>query len=161
VRTIFLYLLAGLLSIFTGAVFCGCADQEAIRANQQSLQAQQTELDQLEQQVAAMQSQPHSYKTAAVQPGSCDLNVMREATRKGGERFAANDLGGALNYYQDAMTACPSSARVQLNIARTYEAVGDRSQAIAHYRLAAQADRSDSDSQAVQAAREALNRLGG
>jgi tetratricopeptide (TPR) repeat protein len=161
VRTVFLYLLAGLLSISTGAVFCGCADEEALRANQQTLQAQQTELAQLEQQVTAIQSQPHSYQTAAMQPGSCDLNVMRDATHKGAERFAAHDLGGALNYYQDAITACSSSARAQLNVARTYEAIGDRSQAIAHYRLAAQTDSSDSDSQAVHAAREALNRLGG
>ena len=94
-------------------------------------------------------------------PGSCDANIMREATRKGGERFAASDFSGALGYYQDALTACPHSAQANLNLARAYEAIGDRAQAISHYRTAANASGSNTDAEAVRQARAALTRLGG
>jgi tetratricopeptide (TPR) repeat protein len=146
-------------------VFCpalalsGCLGDE-IKANQQQLAQQQTELDQLKQQVVAIQAQRPSYSTVASPSGSCDTTVMHEATRKGGERFAAGDFAHALGYYQDAVTACPKNAQAQLNVARTYEAIGDRSQALDHYRLAANASGSD-DAEAVQQAREALTRLGG
>jgi tetratricopeptide (TPR) repeat protein len=86
---------------------------------------------------------------------------MREATRKGGERFAASDFSGALSYYQDALTACPNSAQANLNLARAYEAVGDRSEAVAHYQNAAKASGADADAEAVHDARAALSRLGG
>jgi len=86
---------------------------------------------------------------------------MREATRKGGALFAASDFSGALSYYQDALTACPNNARANLNLARTYEAIGDRAEAVAHYRLAANAGGTEIDPEAVRDARSALNRLGG
>jgi len=86
---------------------------------------------------------------------------MREATRKGGERFAASDFSAALGYYQDALTACPNNAQANVNLARVYEAVGDRAQAVAHYRTAANASGADADAEAARDARVALSRLGG
>ncbi|HJU12081.1 MAG TPA: tetratricopeptide repeat protein [Candidatus Binataceae bacterium] len=139
----------------------GCSNDALLKANQQQLETQQTELDQLKQEVSALQTphQPYSHQASA--PGSCDRSIMQEATRKGGERFAAGDFGGALSYYHDALTACPNSAQANLNLARAYEAVGDRPQAVSHYRIAANAHGSDADSEAVSQARTALSRLGG
>jgi tetratricopeptide (TPR) repeat protein len=139
------------------ALIGGC-NESAIKANQQQLESQQAELDQLKQQISVLQSQPSSNSSQPLPKGACDDQVMREATRKGGERFAASDFGRALGYYQDALTACPANAQAQLNVARTYEAIGDRGQALEHYRDAAT---SGSDSDAVREAREALTRLGG
>ena len=51
----------------------------------------------------------------------------------------------ALGYYQDAVTACPTSAQAQLNVARAYEALGDRDQAMDYYKRAIQAAPSDHD----------------
>lgn len=143
--------------IFTG-VLSGCL-QGAIEANQKQLQQQQAELDQLKQEVSALQTrQPQSYSTTAPPPGSCDKAVMEVATRKGGERFAASDFTRALGYYQDAVTACPTNPQAQLNVARTFEAIGDRNQALAHYKLASAAT---GDADAARQAREAIARLGG
>lgn len=149
--TIATSLLAGALS--------GCL-QGAIEANQRQLEQQQAQLDQLKQQVAALQAQ-QSYSTTAPPAGACDKAVMQVATRKGGERFAASDFTHALGYYQDAVSACPASAQAQLNVARTLEAIGDRAQAIAHYKLASGATGADADADAVRQAREAIARMGG
>ncbi len=149
----FLYMLVALLS--------GCLNDTLLKANQQQLERQQTELDQLKQEVAALQTQPPAYSQKSLAPGSCDHNIMREATRKGGERFAASDFSGALGYYRDALTACPNSAQANVNLARAYEAVGDRVEAVAHYKIAANASGLDADAEAVRGARAALTRLGG
>lgn len=85
---------------------------------------------------------------------------MRQATRNGGQRFAAGDYSSALGYYQDALTACPRSAQANLNLARAYEAVGDRAQALSHYQAAANASGSEADAKSVNEARAALSRLG-
>jgi tetratricopeptide (TPR) repeat protein len=137
----------------------GCL-QGAIDANRQQLQQQQAQLDQLKQEVSALRSQRPSYSTAPLAPGACDMAVMKEATRKGGERMAAGDTARALGYYQDAVSACPASAEAQLNLANAYESIGDRAQAVQHYRLAADAKPTDADAAAIQKAREALGRLG-
>jgi len=100
-------------------VVTGCL-QGAIDANKKQLADQQAQLDQLKQQVSALQSGRASYSTAPPPPGTCDPAVMAAATRKGGERMAAGDTTKALGYYQDAVTACPSSAEAQLNLANTY-----------------------------------------
>jgi tetratricopeptide (TPR) repeat protein len=147
------------------AVLAGCLSG-AIAANQRQLDQQQKELDALKQQVVALQAQqappsyaatPASHDAAA---GGCDKAVMREATRKGGERFAASDFTHALGYYQDAVTACPGSGQAQLNAARAFEAIGDRAQAIGHYKRASQATDAEG-ADAVRQAREAIARLGG
>jgi len=137
----------------------GCL-QNQIDATQQQVTQQQTELEQLEQQVAALQSQRGPYSTAPTPPGTCDVTVMRVASKKGGERFAASDFGHALGYYQDAVTACSTSAQALLNVARTYEAMGDHGNALDYYRRAANATGPNAEPDAVRQAREALNRLG-
>lgn len=143
------------------AILSGCL-QGAIDANKQQLQDQQSQLDQLKQQVSALQNQhaSASYSTSAPAPGGCDSAVMAAATRKGGERMAAGDASHALGYYQDAVTACPTSAEAQLNLANTYETIGDRVEAMQHYRLAAGAGGAGADAGASQKARQALSRMG-
>jgi len=74
--------------------------------------------------------------------------------------MAAGDTVKALGFYQDAVTACPTSAAAQLNLANTYEAIGDRVEAVQHYRSAAAATGAEADAATVSKAREALNRLG-
>lgn len=150
-------------TLFTAFILAGALGgclQGAIDANRRQLEDQQAQLDQLKQQVAALQSQHASYSTAPPSPGACDTAVMKEATRKGGERMAAGDATKALGYYQDAVTACPASAEAQLNLANAYESIGDRAQAMQHYRLAAGATQSDADAGAIRKAKEALGRLG-
>ena len=147
------------VAIAVAAMLAGCL-QSAIEANQKQLQDQQTQLDQLKQEVSTLQSQRTPYSTAAPQPGSCDAAVMKAATRKGGERMTAGDASRALGYYQDAVTACPTSAEAQLNLANTYVSIGDRAEAVQHYRLAAGASGHDGDAGAIQKAREALSRMG-
>ena len=137
----------------------GCL-QDQIDATQQQVTQQQSELEQLQQQVAALQSQRGPYSTAPTPVGSCDVTVMRVASKKGGERFAASDFGHALGYYQDAVTACSASAQALLNVARTYEAMGDHSNALDYYRRAARATGPNAEPDAVRQARDALNRLG-
>jgi tetratricopeptide (TPR) repeat protein len=150
--------------IFAGTLG-GCSN-DALKANQQQLQQQQGELDQLKKDVAALQAQqssPPAYSSAASNTsvaGGCDKAVMQVATRKGGERFAASDFNRALGYYQDALSACPASAQAQLNVARTFEAMGDRDQAIAHYKLASTAT-GPNDTDAAREARDAIARLSG
>jgi tetratricopeptide (TPR) repeat protein len=136
----------------------GCLS-DAIKENQRQLDQQKTELDQLKQQVADLRAaQQPAYPTAAPPPGTCDKAVMQVATRHGGERFAASEFNKALGYYQDAITACPTSAQAQLNVARAYEALGDREQALDYYRRAIQSAPSD-DAAVAQQARQALARL--
>jgi hypothetical protein len=149
------------LALLLPATIAGCM-QDQINANNQQLAAEQTELDQLKQQVTALQNQGGSatYATPPVGPNACDPAVMKEATRKGGERMGAGDPVAAEGYCQDAVTACPGSAQAQLNLAHAYELTGDSSSALQHYRLAAAASGLQADPAAVQKARDALTRLG-
>lgn len=147
--------------LLTVLTLAGCFNDALLKANQQQLEHQQTQLNQLKEEVAALQTPRPAYNYPSSPSGSCDQNIMREATRKGGERFAASDFSGALGYYQDAQTACPNNAQANLNLARAYEAVGDRTQAVSYYRNAANASGSDADAEAVREARAALTRLGG
>lgn len=136
--------------------------QDQIDANNRQLAAQQAELDQLKQQVTVLQSQggQGSYTTPPITPNACDADVMKEATRKGGERMAAGNPAEAVGYYQDAVTACPGSAEAQLNLAHAYEITGDNSAALQHYRLAGAASGPNADPAAMQKARDAITRLG-
>jgi tetratricopeptide (TPR) repeat protein len=138
----------------------GCLSDE-IKQNQQQLDQQKAELDQLKQQVADLQAARQPYPTTAPPPGSCDKAVMQVATRHGGERFAASEFTKALGYYQDAVTACPTSAQAELNVARAYEALGDRGQAMDHYQRAIQSAPSDHDAAPglAKQAQQALARL--
>jgi len=138
----------------------GCLS-DAIKQNQQQLDQQKAELDQLKQQVAGLQAAQQPYSTTAPPPRSCDKDVMQVATKHGGERFAASEFTKALGYYQDAVTACPTSARAQLNVARAYEALGDRGQAMDYYKRAIQSAPSDHDAapNVSEQAQQALARL--
>jgi tetratricopeptide (TPR) repeat protein len=142
-------------------LLAGCFSDPLVKSNQQQLQRQQAELEQLRAEMARLEAQGPTDKYPTQPPGSCDSNIMGDATRKGGERFAVGDFASALSYYQDALTACPQNAQANLNLARTYEALGDRAQAVAHYRTAANASGSDANGEAVHDARAALARLGG
>jgi tetratricopeptide (TPR) repeat protein len=156
-----LKVIAASVYLIASPLLIGCFNDALLKENQQQLARQQTELDQLKHDVAALQAPHPASNYGSFQAGSCDQNIMREATRKGGERFAAGDFSGALGYYQDALTACPNNAQANLNLARAYEAVGDRAQAVSYYRIAANASGADVDAEAVRQARTALSRLGG
>ncbi|HYB92120.1 MAG TPA: tetratricopeptide repeat protein [Candidatus Binataceae bacterium] len=133
--------------------------QAAIDQNKSLIEQQQAQLQQMQQDIAALRAQ-QSPSAAPVPPGQCDAGVMAKATRSGGEKFAANDFAKALGYYQDALAACPGNPRAELNVARAYEASGNRADAIEHYqRAAASGDPSEHD--AEEQARAALTRLGG
>ena len=147
--------------VINACALAGCVSDAGIKANEKLLEQQQAQIDQLKQQLAVLQARRPDYGTAAPAVGSCDSAVMREAVRKGGERFAAGDFVHAIGYYQDAVTACPQNAKTQLDLARSYEAIGDRVEAAEHYRLAANASGADADADSVRQARQALARLGG
>jgi tetratricopeptide (TPR) repeat protein len=150
-----------LLAVATSSgVLAGCA-QSAIDANQRQLQDQQAQLDQLKHEVETLQNQRTYYRTSTPPAEACDSAVMSEATRKGGERMAAGDASAALGYYQDAVTACPTSAEAQLNLANAYEATGDHAEAVRHYRVAAGATGTGTDAEAIQKAKAALSLMGG
>ena len=85
---------------------------------------------------------------------------MGQATRQGGDRFAAGDFPGALGYYQDALAACPGNARAELNLGRAYEALNDKGQAMAQYQSAASSG-DPAESAAETEAHNAIDRLGG
>jgi tetratricopeptide (TPR) repeat protein len=149
------------LAFLNFCVLAGCIDDAGIKTDQKLLEQQQAELDQLKQQIAVLQARRPDYGASAPAAGSCDSAVMREAARKGGERLAAGDFVHAIGYYQDAVTACPDSAKTQLDLARSYEAIGDHAEAVEHYRLAANASGAGADADSVRQARRALARLGG
>lgn len=137
----------------------GCS-QAGIEANKRQLDQQKAELEKLKQEIAALKAAPPpSYPTAMPPPGSCNTAVMQAATKRGGEHFATGNFSLALGYYKDAVTACPTSAQAELNVARAYEALGLRDKAIAHYKLASEST-APADSQAASQARQALVRLG-
>jgi len=138
------------------AIAAGCL-QGQIDQNSRQLAQQQAELEKLGNEVAALKAA--QVQSTPVPVGSCDTGVSRIATRRGGERFAASDFSHALSYYQDALTACPGSARAELNLARTCEAMGQRAEAIAHYQSAAKGGGEGGD-EAAKSARDALSRLG-
>ncbi len=121
----------------------GCLS-DAIKEDQRQLDQQKAELEQLKQQVADLKNaQQPTYPTTAPPPGFCDKSVMQVATRHGGERFAASEF---------------TSAQAQLNVARAYEALGDRGQAMNYYKSALQSAPSD-DAAVAEQARQALARL--
>ncbi len=152
------FVLAALTFGLAGGVVAGC-QQQAIEENQRQVEATQAQIEQMQKEIAALNGQQTYGANAPAPgtPGTCDKGVMQSATRRGRDAFASGDLKRALGYYQDAITACPEDPGAELNVARTYEAMGDRTQAIEHYRVAANAK--DSSSSAAQDARVALSRL--
>ena len=151
-----------LIALTLLAVFAAACEQAAIEDNRRQVQQQQQMIEETQKELADIQTQQQ--KTYGPPPavkkstGSCDKKVMDTATRRGGDAFAEGHLEKALGYYKDALTACPDSAKSDMNVARTYEALGDREAAIRYYRKAANSGGSDPDS--VQEGRVALSRLG-
>jgi tetratricopeptide (TPR) repeat protein len=140
---------------------CGAGGCEgaAIEANRQQVQAQQARIEQMQSEIAALKAQQStSASYTAPPPGACDRAVMKVATKRGGDRFAAGDLSKALGYYHDALTACPGDATAELNLAHTYESMGNRDQALKYYRLSA-AGTDPAEHAAAEQARAALRRL--
>lgn len=142
--------------VLAAGALAGCL-QEELAANQRQLDQQKAQLERLEKEIADLRK-AQNYASSPPPPGACDAEVARQATLRGGQRFAANDFGRALGYYQDAVTACPTSAETELNVARTYEALGRRAEAVEHYRRATQLVRPD-EAKAAEQARQALSRL--
>jgi tetratricopeptide (TPR) repeat protein len=154
-------LLALALGVFA-FVNPGCSDDQNA-ANQQLIQQQQGQIEAQQKEIEAMtlnqnQNQGYTPGVATSGPGGCDKGVEMEASHRGGEGFAANDFAKALAYYQDALAACPSDARAEVNVARTYEALGNKSAAINHYRKAADSG-GPVVTDAQEEARNALERL--
>ncbi|MGH7948251.1 MAG: hypothetical protein ACREQF_03390 [Candidatus Binataceae bacterium] len=150
---------APLLAIVIALCVAGCMSRE-IEESRRQIEAQQALIEKQGRDIQQLQTlQAATQRTPVAALGTCDPSVRDLATRKGGERFAANDFQQALGFYEDALVACPNSARAELNVARTYQAIGNRSLAIDHYQHAARAtDSSDPDASAQ--ARAALVRLG-
>ncbi|HVA80303.1 MAG TPA: tetratricopeptide repeat protein [Candidatus Binataceae bacterium] len=149
------------LGLAAGLSACG---QAAIDANSQQVQQQQALIEQNQMEIQKLMAQQGSGGGAAgvtPPPAStgCDKSVMATATRHGGEKMASGDFAHALGYYQDALTACPGNPRAELNVARAYEAAGNRSAALAHFRAAA-ASTDPANSPAEQEARNAMARMG-
>ncbi len=117
----------------------GCMSDQ-IAANNQLVQQQEEQIEQQQQELEALkasQNQGYTPGVAASSTGGCDKGVETVARQRGGERFSAGDFSKALGYYQDALSACPTDARAEVNVARTYEALGNKVAAINHYRKAA------------------------
>jgi tetratricopeptide (TPR) repeat protein len=119
-------------------VAAGCMGDE-IKANQQLVQQQQGQIEEQQREIARLQANMSAAPASAVgiPSGGCDKTVEQTASQRGGERFSSGDFAKALGYYQDALIACPSDDRAEINVARTYEAMGDKQKAITHYRIAA------------------------
>jgi tetratricopeptide (TPR) repeat protein len=138
----------------------GCMGDE-IDATKQLVQQQQSQLEHQQQEIEAIkanQNQGYTPGGAASRPGGCDKGVETAASQRGGDRFAAGDFSKALGYYQDALSACPTDAMAEVNVGRTYEALGNKVAAINHYRKAAD-NNSPTVSDATEGARAALERM--
>jgi tetratricopeptide (TPR) repeat protein len=142
----------------TLAISAAACEGATLKANEQQVQQQQAQIEQMQEQIAALKS-GHSYSTAPPAPGACDKSLMAEASRRGGDKMASGDFTRAVGYYNDALTACPGNAQAEVNLAHAYEALHDSDKAVANYRLAAQST-DPADAAAVQQARQALQRLG-
>jgi hypothetical protein len=152
-----------LASLVLLVAFCsGCAN-DAIEANRRQVEANQAIIEQNQRNIAMMQanqgpSSQSSGSSGGSAAGGCDRKVEATATHRAGDAYAAGNMTKALGYYQDALTACPASAKAALNLARTDETMNNRAAAIRFYRQAAASN--DGDAQSIQDAKTALARLG-
>jgi len=137
----------------------GACQSAALQANQAQVAQQQKQIEQMQEQIEEIKAQNGSH-TSLPASASCDHDVMTQATRQGGDKFAAGDFSGALGYYKDALAACPGNARAELNVGRAYEALNDKGQAMAHYQSAASSG-DPGESAAETEAHNAMDRLGG
>ena len=141
----------------------GCGDEQE-QATQKLVQQQQDQLERQQQEIEAIkanQNQNQNYTPGVAissSPGGCDKGVESMASQRGGEKFSAGDFNAALGYYQDALAACPNDDRAEVNVARTYEALGNKVAAINLYRKVADSN-SAVVSDAQDEAKAALLRL--
>jgi tetratricopeptide (TPR) repeat protein len=128
-------------------------------ANATQLQQQQQQITDLQSQIDALKNQQSKFYSISSQvaPGGCDQGVTHDATQRGEQKLSARDYEAALGYFEDAQSACPNSAEAELNLARVYEAMGERDQAVPHYRRAIELAK-DSDPAIASQARTALSR---
>jgi tetratricopeptide (TPR) repeat protein len=137
----------------------GCAGpqlkemQQQVNQEQVLIERQQRELDELR-----AQQQQQAANTMLPPPGSCDPAVMRDALRLGDGQYGSGKYQLALGYYQDAEKACPHNGKVELSLARVYEALGDRTEARRHYQLAL--DAAEAGSADAEQARQGMGRSG-
>ena len=141
-------------------VASGCMGDQ-IDATNKLVQQQQEQLEHQQQELEALQSNQNQGYTPGVATsprGGCDKDVELTATHRGGDKFAAGDFNKALGYYQDALLACPNDERAQVNVAHSYEALGNKVAAINLYRKVADSN-SATVSDAQEEAKAALLRL--
>jgi tetratricopeptide (TPR) repeat protein len=131
----------GLVAL-SSALIAGCFGQAA-QENQRLLQQQQAELEQMQRDLATLQAQTGGVSPAPVPgpppanvSGACDSQLAQRAAQQGAREMKAGDLKHALSYYQDAATACPKNADIELKLGQVYEAMGQRAFAREHYRRA-------------------------
>jgi tetratricopeptide (TPR) repeat protein len=148
-----------LIGLLVAPLAAGCMAPELKQMQQQvdqqqaQIQRQQRELDELR-----AQQQQQAANATLPAPGSCDPAVMNDALRLGDAQYARGNYQLALGYYQDAAKACAGKTQVELNLARDYEALGQRNEALSHYQLAL--DGAAAHSAAADQAREGMARLG-
>jgi len=142
----------------------GCGDEQE-QATQKLVQQQQDQLERQQQEIEAIkanqnqnQNQNYTPGVAMSSPGGCDKGVESMASQRGGEKFSAGDFNAALGYYQDALAACPNDDRADVNVARAYEALGNKVAAIKYYRKAADTG-GPTETDAEDEARDSLLRL--
>lgn len=149
-----------LLAIAAGLAFvsAGCASSQLNEMRQQvEQQKAQIERQQRELEEMRAQQQQQTINTTLPPPGSCDDAVMRKALAHGDDQYAAGNYEVALGYYQDAAKACPHSAQPELSLARVYETMGKRREAMDHYQRALNA--AEANSAAADQARQGVSRL--
>lgn len=131
----------------------GCAGNNSqLQELQRQLQLQGEEIKHQQAELAALQAQSHP---PPLPPPACDRAILGLAQTHGDQQMAAGNFHGALGYYQDALSACPSSADAALKAAMAAQKSGDRAEAIKYYRRAAKT----SDAAAAARARQALAAL--
>src|SRR5579885_2816922 len=132
----------------------GCVADNMAEVNSTLLQQQQRQIDDLQHQIDSLKQQQSKFYalSSQVAPGGCDHGVMHDATQHGDQKLAARDYEAAIDYYEDAASACPNDASAEYNLARAYEAEGERDQASAHYRRAANLGKSSADGDQALAA---------
>jgi tetratricopeptide (TPR) repeat protein len=130
------------------------ATNKLVQQQQEQIEHQQQELEAIQ----ASQNQGYAPGVASSSRGGCDKDVEQTASQRGGDRFAAGDFNKALGYYQDALLACPSDERAEVNVARSYEALGNKVAAINLYRKVADTN-SATVTDAQDEAKAALLRL--
>jgi tetratricopeptide (TPR) repeat protein len=143
----------------------GCGDEQE-QATQKLVQQQQDQLERQQQEIEAIkanqnQNQNQNYTPGVAMsssPGGCDKGVESMASQRGGEKFSAGDFNAALGYNQDALAACPNDDRADVNVARAYEALGNKVSAIKYYRKAADTG-GPTETDAEDEARASLLRL--